>query len=136
MPAADTYMRKTAAISSATTTYPTGVIAPGGSAVDEMELWHAPLHQSLYAVVHVPQASGGTPSLIVSVETDDNTSFSSAATPIVMENITAAGTYVSKASLGADRNPYARFEAVTDSTTNFGTVVFHLTPYPDRYRVQ
>lgn len=129
----DLLMTRTIAMGSAATYLPLGNLAPGDAGnFDEIDLSYAPMGRPLYPVVHVPQMTGGTPSMQVTVETSSDAAFSSPAaqTVLTMPAITAAGKYVGSGFAGTPTT-YARFKAVSTGAGDWGTPTFTLTPDPD-----
>lgn len=132
----DTYLTKTATPNSATTFYPTGVIQSGGSAVDEFDVHKTPLGNQMALAVIVPSVAGtSTPTMTVSIQSDDNTSFSSAAERSLglSAAITATGRYEFSIPYIPER--YLRVKLVNTGTNpDFGTVTVGIIPAGNLYR--
>lgn len=133
--ALDAWLTKSIAVNSATTFYPTGAITKGGSAVDEVYFLGPRFDEPLFLAIYVPAApTGTTPTLTVSLETDDNAAFSSPrAVSQGAAAITAAGVFLVGGAISFVPDAYYRIKLVAGGTTpNFGTVTATLTPDPPR----
>lgn len=139
----DTYLTKSIATGSAATFYPVGVIQSGGSSVDEFDVHKMPLGNQMTLAIIVPAAVTGTssPTMAVSIQSDDNTSFSSAVERTAGSNIlSTSGT----ASNGVGRyeypipyipERYIRVKlVVTGTNPDFGTVTAAIIPAGNLYR--
>lgn len=127
--ALDTYQTKTAAVTAAGTYYPTGPISAGGGNVDELDmLGRLPISETFAVLAHVATGfpSGGTPALVVSVESDDTVAFSSPVERAKSGDITTAGKHL-VGYIAGPMERYLRFKCVQTGAGSFGTVTVSLT---------
>ena len=134
----DTLLTKTATPNSATSFYPTGPLEVGGSSVDEFDVHKTPLHGMTLAV-NIPVAPTGTsPTLDVSIDVDDNTSFSSAVNRTLGRQIAgAAQADRFEFPLGFYNERYIRVKLTAGGTNpDYGTVTVGIIPTGklERYR--
>ena len=126
----DRFLTKTLETSGTSTQSPTGVIADGGSAVDEFDLGLVMGTETLYLLINVTAVTGTSPTMTPTLATDDNTSFSSATTVwTAPAAITAVNTYVYP--LPKIRERYAVFKTGTigGSSTPGLTFTVAITPF-------
>jgi hypothetical protein len=122
--ALDALMTKSVTISTAGTDYPTGPVAVGGASVDEIDLYHAGKGSiaPLAAVAFVSAISGTNTLLVISLESDDNTSFSSAVARLSARGITTIGKKFLFWVSGIPER-YVRFKIVSTSDTTAAATV-------------
>jgi hypothetical protein len=77
--------------------------------------------QTLYSAVHVTAASGTSPTLDITIESDDNASFTSATTRATLSQITAAGSAWTTIA-GAVTDDYWRYRIAVGGTTPSFTI--------------
>lgn len=143
--AQDDLFTRSVAVSSATTSYPTGHKAYGDAGnFDELEIYHIPYKGGpMFMEVYVPAYNATSDTLDITFEVDDNIAFSSAQTVATMKQITGTaclarsgtanvGAVFQGPGMAGIQELYGRFKLVsTGGSCNFGTVVCTLTPYPN-----
>lgn len=128
MAVGDALMTRQGDCSSAGTVYPTGLVSPGGTLVDEIDIRGMNLNRPLAAVVFVPSVSNAGATLTATLEGDTSAAFATALRtllgPLV---ITTTGAHMLGYVYGVLED-YARFKLVAGGTTpNFGDVLCMLT---------
>lgn len=126
MPVGDALLTRSVVITTAGTDYPTGLVAPGGSEVDELDLTGGPsLSDPLAALVIVTAISGTNTKLTTSFEVSSDPAFSSPAgvTVIPALEITTTGAHL-LGWLPPTSLRYGRFKIVSTSDTTAAATVY------------
>lgn len=93
----DQFMTKSLTTSGTSAQFPTGVISDTGSAVDEWDLGLVGGSEALYLVLNITANTGTSPTMTPTLESDDNTGFSSALTvwtcPVQFTSSNTAGLF-------------------------------------------
>ena len=131
----DALATKSVAVGAAGTFFPVGPIVVGGASVDEFDMHKTPLQGSTMAVIVPAAVTGTSPVLTVTIESDDNTSFSSpqqrTAGPTITgtsgPNGNGSGRYEYTVPYIPER--YIRVNLTASGTSpNFGTVTVGWVP--------
>lgn len=124
MPVGDALLTRGVTITTAGTDYPTGVVAPGGNEVDELDLTGLNLSDPLALLVLVSAISGTSTTLTTTFEVSSDPAFSSPAPRTVCGPlaITTNGTHV-LGWLQPVPERYGRFKIVSTSGTTAAATV-------------
>lgn len=123
MPVGDALLTRAVTITTAGTDYPTGLVAPGGAEVDELDLTGLSLSDPLALVVVVTAISGTATTLTVSFEVATDAAFSSVRTVVPALAITTTGTHL-LGWLQPVTERYGRFKIVSTSSTTAAATVY------------
>ena len=124
MGAGDALLTRSVVITTAGTDYPTGLVAPGGAEVDELDLTGLNLMDGLALVVYVTAISGTNTLLVVSFEValTGAAAFSTVRAVVPGLGITTTGAHLLGA-LPPVPERYGRFKIVSTSDTTAAATV-------------